>query len=404
MLRVKHLKVDDNGDRAVLILDERGLPVDTPCRYLISGLHNSSYKSMENKANSIVQFLRWAEERKINLLDRFRTGSLFNMTERDSLVRYLSLNQKLSGMDGNVLSFSGYVSAQMLNLKINHVKAYLHFLCELALETKRITDPLYVALIPGLERLCKQLDEKKAEPFKKLRVGLTWNEQKILLKVTHPDDSRNPFKGYTRVRNYLSLMVLLLTGVRISELLALRNQHCKLIGDEPYIEVTQNEDDDPRLNKPEVKTVGREIPITKDIAALIDGYIQGDRKHRGRLARRCPPYLLLNTYKKPAPWSYSSFKSMLAVLRQRFPELKDVTAHRLRHTFNENIDLLFEHMTDVERDKMKKTLCGWSGNSKQPENYSKRATMIRAARSLRELQGTVLGDGGRMDDLEDIPW
>lgn len=403
MLKVKHLKVDDNGDRASLIVDEQGLPVDLPCRYLISGVHYSSYKSIENKANSIVQLLRWAGERKINLLDRFRAGILFNMTERDSLVRYLSLNQRLSGKDGNVLDFSGYVSAEMLNLKINHVKGYFHFLCELALESKRITDPLYIALTPGLERLGKQLDEKKAEPFKKLRMGLNWNEQRLLLEVTHPDDPRNPFRGYTRERNYLTFMLLLLTGVRISELLALRNEHCRLGGDEPYIEITQNLDDDPRLNKPEIKTVGRVIPITKEMATRIDRYINGARKYRGRLARRCPPYLLLNTLKKPAPLSYSGFSSALEVLRKKFPSLSDVTAHRLRHTFNENIDLLNEDMTDVERDKMKKTLCGWQGNSKQPENYSKRATMIRAATCLRKLQDTVLSNN-KMDEFEDIPW
>lgn len=411
MLKVKMVHIKDNNDRAVLIVDEAGLPVDIPCRYLLSSLNQASFKGISNKANSICQLLRWAAapERRIELFERFRSGQLLSMTERDSLILFLSKDQKHYRQEGNVTHFGGYVGAEMLNLKINHCKDYFRFLCELALETKKITDPLYVALNPGLERLNKALDAKKVKPLKRKRVGLTFAEQRLLLEVTDPDHATNPFKGYTRERNHLMFSLLLLSGVRIGELLALRNEFCKVTGDEPYIEVRQNTEDDPRLSKPEVKTVGRKIYLTKEVAGDIDQYINGSRKFRGRAARRCPSYLFLNTSKTPAPFSYSGFTSALAVLRQKFPELKDLTAHRLRHTFNDNFDLLFEdELSDIERDQLKKHICGWKDDSKQPENYNRRATEIRSRRYLSTMQEKILsGDAEKLDQdgfEDDVPW
>ncbi len=404
MFKVKLVKIKDNDNRAVLITEARGLPVDIPCRYLLGALNQESFKSVNNKANSICQLLRWEAERNIDLLNRFRSGHLLNMTERDSLVRYLSLNQKYSGRNENVIHFGGYVGAEMLNLKINHTKAYLGFLCELALETKKITDPLYVALDAGLKRLNEELDTKKVAPLKKKRVGLTFEEQGLLLKVTHPEHENNPFKGYTRERNYLAFCLLLLSGVRISELLSLRIEKCMLTGDEPYIEISQNTEIDPRLEKPEVKTVGRKIYITKLLADQIDKYINGGRKLRGRLARKCPSYLFLNAAKNPAPWTYSSFSSALVEVRKHFPALKGLTSHRLRHSFNDNFDLLFEgELSDKERDKFKKYICGWTDDSQQTDNYNRRATEIRSRRYLMELQETVLSGDSKRQKYEEFP-
>ena len=185
MYKVKLIRIEDNDNRAVLIVDSQGLPVDEPCRFLIGELNQQSYKSVQNKANSICQLLRWSLGRDINLLDRFRSGHLLNMSERDSLVTYLSRNQKYSTQnEGNVIHFSGYVNADMLNLKINHVKEYFRYQCQLAIDTKKITDPLYLALNSGLDRLNGELDAKKVKPLRNKRVGLDFEEQKFLLEIT----------------------------------------------------------------------------------------------------------------------------------------------------------------------------------------------------------------------------
>lgn len=415
MYYVRLVIMKDNNDRSVLIVDERELPVDEPCRFLISELNQYSYKTIQNKANTICQLLRWSLDCNICLLDQFRTGVLLNMTERDSLVKYLSKNMKFSRKNkDNIVNFYGYVSAEMLSQKINYVKEYFQYLCQLAIESKKITDPLYVALDAGLERLNDQLDRKKSKPMKKKRIGLDFEEQKLLLEVTKPRHKNNPYKIHTQERNYLALIILLLTGVRISELLSLRIENCIVTGDEPYIQVCQNTDNDPRLNKPEIKTIGRKIYISEELALLIDKYINGSRKFRGRKARQCAPYLFLNISKNPNPWSYSSVYSAIEKLRKRFPKLKDLTPHRLRHTFNDNFDLLFQdELTDIERDKFKKHICGWADDSKQPENYNLRATELQAQRFLKKMHTKFLsgelveGDEYRnlLSDIDDeITW
>jgi integrase len=390
----KLIRVEDNGERAVLIVDEIGLPVDLPSRFLINKIQSRSYKTVLNLGRNICQLYRWADSNNMDLYDRIRSGYIFGITEIDSLVRYLSMNRRQVKNEDNVRHFSGYVSGSMLSQKIDAAKVYFKFIGDLAVEGRRITDPLYSAIGPAIQDLNDSLEARKIEPLVRKRVGLTLKEQQTLLTMTQPGHEQNPFRLETQVRNHLIFKVLLLTGVRLGELLALRIENCHLTGDETYLAIGQNIDkkEDPRLHPPEAKTIGRRIYITKELAAEIDNYILGDRKFRGKAARRAAPYLFLNTNKNPAAMTDGALYSAISLLKEKFPEtLGELHPHRLRHTFNDNFVLTYaDSMTDEELLKMQCWLNGWGDSSKQGKNYTEYSTELLGMRCLEALQKNVM--------------
>ncbi|MDN3632566.1 site-specific integrase [Vibrio lentus] len=394
-------RIDDNGERAVVVVDDQGIPHDQVSRYLLGKRNNRATKTVLNLGKNVCQLYRWSEELGIDIEDRIKSGQIFGITEIDSLVAYLSMNQRQlkkqneeQGNDDCVLSFAGYVTASVLAQKIDVAKDYFKWLGNLAIEGRLVTDPYYAAIGPAIKDLNDALDARKVTGTKKARIGLTVEEQQFLLSVTHPEHSQNPFESRTRIRNHLIFKLLMLCGVRLGELLALGTINCHLLGDDPYLRFGQNltKEVDPRSIPPEAKTLPRNIYLTAELAAEVDSYIMNERKARGRIARKAPPYVFLNTLKEPAPMTEGSIYHMCQLLREKFPkQLANLHPHRLRHSFNDNLALMFaDSAGDEEFLKLQRWLNGWSNSSKEGQTYTLRSTEIRGQRCLQMLQENIL--------------
>lgn len=395
----KLLRIDDTGERAVLIVDDVGMPIDLPSRYLLGKRESRSARTVLNLAKNVCQLLRWADENNLDIDDRIRSGHIFGIVEIDSLEKYLLLNRKevakQKNSQGNVIAFAGYVSASMLRQKIDASKDYFKWLGQLALEGRLITDPYYAAIGPAMVTLVDQLDARKVKCATPPRIGLTEKEQQFLLEVVSPENPDNPFSQATRVRNYVMIKLLLLCGIRLGELLALKSEDCHLNGNEPYLYFSQNitKEKDPRTLPPEVKTLARKIYLTPELAVEVDSYINNERKARGRAARKAASYVLLNTRKKPAPMTEGAVYHLIQHLRDKFPEeLGGLYPHRLRHTFNDNlVHALAESMPEEQFLRLQRWLNGWADDSKEARTYTRRSTAILAQRALTQVQENIIG-------------
>lgn len=416
----KVIRMDDTGERAVLIVDHTGLPCDLPSRYLLGKRDVRATRTVLNLGKNICQLHRWADESGFDLNERIRTGHILGITDIDSLVKYLALNRrqvaKQKNSLGNISVFAGYVSGAMLSQKIDAVTDYFNWLGKLAIEGRLITDPYYSAIGPAIDDLNDQLDARKVKSNSKPRIGLTESEQQYLLEVSHPAYPETPFALRTRVRNHLLIKLLLLCGIRLGELLALKVESCKLAGDEPYLYFGHNitKEKDPRSLPPDAKTLGRKIYITRELSKEIDSYIMNERKARGREARKVASYVFLNTNVRPAPMTEGAIYHLISQLREKFPDkLSDLHPHRLRHTFNDNLVLTFaDSMPEEEFLKLQRWLNGWSDDSVEGRTYTYRSQEIRVQQCLKVVQDNITNgvyrqvDATNLDDQyeEDIDW
>lgn len=386
----RQIRLSRHNERASLVFDgETGLPLDTPSSYLVlNGLGIVSHNTLKFRAVVLAQLYNWADELNIDISHRFKSGQVFSLDEIVSLSRYLSKDHSRSN---TVKSLR--VGGATHKLKTKVVIGFFDWMLDRAYLARLPGDPVAEDLSKRVEITIRQLENLIIKGHRNVRKGLDPEQQKILLNVIRPDSELNPFKKYTRERNYLLFLLLLCTGMRMGELLKISLPELHLEENPPFIRLTGKEIvPDPRLNKPVLKTRGRDIAVTPDLARLIQQYILGSRKLR-RAAAKVPPFLFLNTRHAAMPITHGGVQEMVKVLRKASPELENLQLHQLRHTWNDNFDLAFADsgVTEEKQRQIKNYLCGWQQTSKQADGYNRRSTTELSRRMGLELQDKMLG-------------
>ena len=121
---------------------------------------------------------------------------------------------------------------------------------------------------------------------------------------------------------------------------------------------------------------------------MTDNYIRTERKQRGRASAKAAPYLFLNSNVSPKPMTIRGLSHICERIRALDPDmLKSLYPHLLRHTFNDLLVLMSGLNVDSEEFKnLQRELCGWSGDSNQGKNYTKRAREILASQCLQKME------------------
>ncbi|MGA4005821.1 tyrosine-type recombinase/integrase [Ralstonia nicotianae] len=210
-----------------------------------------------------------------------------------------------------------------------------------------------------------------------------------LLAVAEPGTDRNPFVSLSiQVRNWLVVLLLLLCGLRRGEALlltvdSLKHDVDRQTGEVRYwLDVTTTDDDDKRTSKPNIKTADshRQIPISVDLASLIEQYVSEHRADNGSTR-------FLLTAEDGDELSAESVNKMLAAFSaamtpqalQRFTERtggkKRVSSHDLRHTCaTVRYDVFMKANSDRELAFQRmRAFFGWAIESEMPALYARAA-------------------------------
>jgi integrase len=247
-----------------------------------------------------------------------------------------------------------------------------------------------------LEALAARIPATNSGP--RNREGLSHEARDWLEKVIEPDHPANPWMdGHVRHRNRLIVHLLYYLSLRRGELLALRvtdldSRQCRLT-------VARRPDDprDPRRQQPTAKTLSRVVGISSGLVDMATDYIinlrrlvPGARKHG---------FLLVDT-EGGRPLSAAAVEKLFRELRQTSPKLlKGLTAHVLRHTWNDRFSEIMDkqNIRVEDEEKQRSYLMGWHEGSGTAATYTRRHTQRRAGDVSLAMQAEASALGKRHD-------
>ena len=175
---------------------------------------------------------------------------------------------------------------------------------------------------------------------------------KRLREVIAIGSDENPFSDPTiQLRNAIIIELYRVTGMRTGELLSLWVEQFHL-GHEPSVSVRRNHDDvhDPRAYQPTSKTKERILPISDELAKLVQHYIL---EVRARIpgARRHPYVFVSHKAGKTfgRPLSKNGLYRVIERVSAVSPELAGIHPHALRHHMNYALSLAIDQHNAASR-------------------------------------------------------
>jgi len=175
------------------------------------------------------------------------------------------------------------------------------------------------------------------------------------LKVAHYSHELNPFSNFNlKFRNYLLIQILYWTGVRPSEVLALRLEDLEHDTEQPALLFRRRHDDkyDPREDQPTLKTQEKVLVIPKWLYDDIELYI---RQIRPSFAKsKSHPYLFVSHKgNSGTAMGKASFADLILKLKQVDKRFENVQRRGFRIYFNERISDKIDEHNGAIRDKIR---------------------------------------------------
>lgn len=396
--------VMQGGERYCLLIDrETGMPLYYPNLYVTTQVRNSSKSvaAMESALTGINVLLSFCEQRQIDLIDRFLRHEYFSLHELDAIRDYCqqTFSTRPVGLPQGVVSFTGRgksSSTRKTGLaneynRLTHIAKYVDWLAKILL-----TGEVEKRISLGIDKMKKGLESRR--PSSKGRnqtgreQGLSREQEAVLLKVVQPGSLRNPFEDQpTQIRNQLLILLLLHLGIRAGELLNIRVSDIDWASNQIVIARRADEKRDPRRRQPLVKTLDRRLPVKDTLIQATHRYVvqfrskvPGARKH---------DYLLVTHKSGPTqgqPMSRSALIKVIALISAAAPELADLHAHELRHTWNDRFSEFMnardDSPTPEQQESQRSYLMGWKPDSGTAATYTKRFTQRKAMEASLKLQ------------------
>lgn len=400
-LSIKECKL--NNETRVKLLLKDSVPVYWPCLYILKKMRVRSPNTQQRFLSDLLVFLSWLQAENIDLEFRLKQRPNPLYLSESELARFASqahwtretLNKLASGVKLHATAFR-QVGASQAESRMITTKNYLSFLYEaMGLPDNRMEHILWM-----VKRI--DLSIKESRPAWRRKPiepkGLTVQQEDVLLNKLYPDSDDNPWprSEALRVRNYLIVLLLFSLGIRRSEMLGIKLVDIDYRQNRIQIIHRPNDPDDPRLSEPGVKTNERKLPVTEQLMALINRYVE---KHRGSKRAKTHPYLLLAHGKtEGAPLSIKSVDAVFNTAKKAFPVLNGVTPHSFRHhDVYKTVSMISEQTKGLPiEDRMQRERrvltykYGWSDTSDMPNLYGQKYHQEEADRAMELRNNNLL--------------
>lgn len=392
MSYVVRISMFQSGERfPVLLYKENMQPVVLAMRYVVDERRDTKQSGTIERDVRVIRWLyEWADKLGFDLEQFLREGKTLSAGEITAFARYIrSLrNDSIAGSlnlkkDDSV----SVLSPSTFNAYLNVTQDFLCWAARQFIPLNSSEEDIWHKVAEAKQKTSRAFLNNRMTGKNPAKLGLTPEEVSELRRVINLESPDNPFKPSYRFRNKLIVELFLTTGIRRGELLKLKLNHIPQ-GIKETLTVMRNPDDkdDPRRIEPQVKTLGREIPLPKDLTKELIEYMQKYRK-RGR------HQFLFTSHRGGAPLNVFAVNSIFAALVDKcFPHLKGrLHPHVLRHTFNDNLVSTGKHLgwSDSQIMQTQKYLNGWSENSLMPEVYTRRTIQMQAMELAEKYQDSL---------------
>lgn len=391
------------GERYCLLVESNtGLPLYFPNLFVSTQVRNRSlsFSAMQSALSGIAVLLKFMFERDEDIEDRFKQNQFFEINELDAIKDFCQIkfsNRVIKADSSGVFTlaelreFDEKVSPQTEYVRLTVVSHYVKWLSEMISGEARDKN-----VVLRIGKMAKGLLERR--PVKKNRnnglveKGLDEKQLELLFELFRPESEFNPFTDKSvRVRNRLMFLLLYHTGIRGGELLNIRIKDIDFNQNQLLIIRRADEKDDPRKNQPLTKTLDRRIPLKETLVKEIHNYILNYR--RLVVGPRQPDYLFV-THKygptKGLPITIPGYRKVMTIVRMAFPQLYNLTGHRLRHAWNLQFSELMDSMdsppTEERQEEMRSNIMGWKPGSGTAATYNQRFIKRKGQEAALKLQ------------------
>ncbi len=361
-------------------------------------------KTLEAEAKVIKKFYQFCHNQNIHPASRFSRLERLTTGEIESLTAFYSARE----VTGEV------VASGTFKLRWTVTRKFIKFLWDFYQSRVKTPDKLKTAQIQieGMEKTFLIHSKTPYRTANKDKIGLSPELRAEFLNIINPvqENTNNPWKSQlVRWRNYCLFLTMILGGNRKGESLGLLLSHFNLVGSShsrKYFEIVKEDrlkSGYPRKEIPSVKTNGRQIELSDDLAAIFEYYITKIRPKFKNATKSTYVFLSLRDGKPLSVLTPNESLNTLITMHPQFKKL--LTPHILRNTFHdllsEKLDSTLDAQGPIAKQGIKIALQeyagGWSSGSSMVHKYPKGSIQRRVGELHLELQNKILGEDIKYD-------
>jgi integrase len=402
--RIKMIRLQ-TGERFPLVLDGSERPLIETAYFLLSKRRNA-VSTLDHKARVIAKVRDFLDSRSIEMRGRVATKRTLNSREILDLRTHLrtvgertrSIRMRAS-TDGPERPRWGVVEPSVQSQRLYCAAEYLRWAAENAVSELELDNASYARISAEIDRMTAAVAEAAGTSPPADLTALTREQSMLLIEAVAPSSTSNPFPPNLQFRNFALIVAYLETGLRKSEVLALRCEDISAPPLPPSFTLVMRPDDllDSRARPASVKTMPRTVPVTQTVHGVLWDYMTVHRpavkntlRAKGQLdlVKRFQDNPFVFVSATGAPLSASSVQKIFETIRTHVAELPvDLSPHVLRRTRNNLLRARACEAGLIDRDgELREFLMGWVRGSKQTHRYAAREIQDEAARALQALQ------------------
>jgi len=383
--------------------------------YLTIHLSGTKFNSKNQYAKELKLVLEYFNSKNIDIEERVYSGRFFEMAELEAFFNFCKYKSE-SGLS-NVVDINsdssieiamhagkvatGLAKAGTAKSKIKQFRDFLSFLFMYIHADNLVPADVRYRYELAKEFLTKEcpgrLKDFESECVGEAESPLPTNAFINLMDMIKVDSPENPFKR-SKFRNYLMINLYIETGNRRGDHASLKISDMKFEGtfDEIAIVKRPNDPSDSRKFQPATKTDSHLSQVPKSLMIDVERYINEVRTLHPKSNQHEFVFITENNSKGTIgePLSLSSidkiFEKISKVIGYK------IHCHLLRYKFNEIMTEIAEEqgLSDVEVEKMRKYMMGWSRDSAMADKYN-RYKIHKKAQLFNQLRQDKMTEAGK---------